>query len=127
MTPSAHRATRRPVPDLAVPLAAAWLSLLPMLAWADSYGKTDRKLCGFLNNITGLLDLGSMAVVTIAIVFAGYQIAFNHKRITEVASILVGGLFTGAAAQIAKMVVGGEGNGCEGLGALIQGWVTYAA
>jgi type IV secretion system protein VirB2 len=70
------------------------------------YGGTDTKVTGFLNNINGLLNLASIAVVTIAIIFAGYQIAFAHKRIADVAPILIGGLLIGAAAQIAKMLIG---------------------
>ena len=76
------------------------------LAQAGSYGGTDTKVTSFLNNINGLLNLASIAVVTIAIIFAGYQIAFAHKRIADVAPILIGGLLIGAAAQIAKMLIG---------------------
>lgn len=85
----------------------AMVALAPMIALADTgYEGTDAKVEGFLDNITGLLGLASIAVVTIAIIFAGYQIAFNHKRISDVAPILVGGLLIGAAGQIASMVIG---------------------
>lgn len=70
------------------------------------YGETGTKVTGFLTNINGLLNLASILVVTIAIIFAGYQIAFAHKRIADVAPILIGGLLIGAAAQIAKMLIG---------------------
>ncbi len=73
---------------------------------AQNYGGTDTKITGFLNNINGLLNLASILVVTIAIIFAGYQIAFAHKRIADVAPILIGGLLIGAAAQIANMIIG---------------------
>ena len=53
------------------------------------------------------------SVVTISIIFSGYQIAFNHKRISEVATILLGGVLIGAAAQIAKMLIGDTGNTCS--------------
>ena len=83
------------------------VALAPMIALAGTgYEGTDAKVEGFLDNITGLLGLASIAVVTIAIIFAGYQIAFNHKRISDVAPILVGGLLIGAAGQIASMVIG---------------------
>lgn len=84
---------------------------LPQLAFAQDGGfaGSDKKVCGFFDNITGLLNMASIAVVTIAIVFSGYQIAFAHKRITDVAPILIGGVLVGAAAQIAKMVVGDTG------------------
>jgi type IV secretion system protein VirB2 len=69
------------------------------------FGGTDGKITNFFTNIVGLLNLASIAVVTIAIIFAGYQIAFANKRISDVAPIVVGGLLIGAATQIAKMLV----------------------
>lgn len=66
---------------------------------------TGEKISGFFTNIVALLNLASIAVVTIAVIFAGYQIAFANKRISDVAPILVGGLLIGAATQIAKMLV----------------------
>jgi type IV secretion system protein VirB2 len=69
------------------------------------YGDTEDKVCGFLGNINNLLNIASVVVVTIAIIFAGYQIAFAHKRIADVAPILIGGLLIGAAAQIANMLI----------------------
>lgn len=89
----------------------------PGLAWAQAapdFGGTDSKVTGFLQNINGLLNLASIAVVTIAVIFAGYQIAFAHKRIADVAPILIGGFLIGAAAQIAKMLVG-DGGGAVAL------------
>lgn len=62
-------------------------------------------MTGFFNNINGLLNIASVAIVTIAIIFAGYQIAFNHKRIGDVAPVLIGGFLIGAAAQIARMLL----------------------
>ncbi|MBB1116357.1 TrbC/VirB2 family protein [Stenotrophomonas sp. W1S232] len=76
----------------------------PVLA-QDRYADTEGTVCGFLDNINGLLSVASIAVVTIAIIFAGYQIAFAHKRISDVAPILIGGLLIGAAGQIASMIM----------------------
>jgi type IV secretion system protein VirB2 len=82
---------------------------LALAEGAPDFGGTDSKVTGFLQNINGLLNLASIAVVTIAVIFAGYQIAFAHKRIADVAPILVGGFLIGAAAQIARMLVGDGG------------------
>ncbi|MFG3449543.1 TrbC/VirB2 family protein [Stenotrophomonas sp. NPDC047960] len=80
-----------------------------------NFGGTDKKVCGFFDNINGLLNIASIAVVTIAVIFAGYQIAFAHKRIGDVAPILIGGLLIGAAGQIAKMLLGdGNASSCSG-------------
>ena len=88
--------------------AAAALMLAPTLALAadGDFGGTDSKVTGFLNNVNGLLNLASISVVTIAVIFAGYQIAFAHKRIADVAPILIGGFLIGAAGQLAKMLIG---------------------
>jgi len=96
----------------AVAAPALFLLGVPGLALAGGapdFGGTDSKVTGFLQNINGLLNLASIAVVTIAVIFAGYQIAFAHKRIADVAPILIGGFLIGAAAQIAKMLVGDGG------------------
>ena len=68
---------------------------------ADAAGK----VTSFFTSITGLLNIASVAIVTIAVIFAGYQIAFNHKRVGDVAPVLIGGFLIGAAAQIAKMLL----------------------
>ena len=77
---------------------------LPAFA-EQGFGDTGEKVCGFLDNVNSVLSMASILVVTIAVIFAGYQIAFAHKRIGDVAPILIGGLLIGAAGQIASMVI----------------------
>lgn len=98
---------------------------LPELAFAtpDEGGEFEGQACDFLNNITGLLGIASIAVVTIAIVFAGYQIAFAHKRISDVAPILIGGLLIGAAGQLATWILGDEYADCSA--AIVQPMLHY--
>lgn len=85
--------------------ALSALAVLPMTVMAqDGTGATGR-VETFFTNINGILNVASIAVVTIAVIFAGYQIAFNHKRIGDVAPVLIGGFLIGAAAQIAKMLL----------------------
>ncbi|HEY4293107.1 TrbC/VirB2 family protein [Luteibacter sp.] len=84
--------------------------LLPSISLAQNVAETSKKVCGFFENINSLLNAASIVVVTIAVIFSGYQIAFAHKRIADVAPALVGGVLIGAAAQVAKMVVGGSGD-----------------
>jgi type IV secretion system protein VirB2 len=90
--------------------AAAFVAILvlPELAFAQAspFEGTDGTVKSFFKNINGLLNIASVAVVTIAVIFAGYQIAFAHKRIADVAPILIGGFLIGAAAQIANMLLG---------------------
>ena len=82
------------------------ISSLAMAQGGGTLTDTGGTITKFFTNIVGLLKLASIAVVTIAIIFAGYQIAFANKRISDVAPILVGGVLIGAAAQIAAMLIG---------------------
>lgn len=81
---------------------------MPGIAMAGSPpgGDAEGEVTRFFNSINGLLNIASISVVTIAVVFAGYQIAFAHKRIGDVAPVLIGGFLIGAAAQLAKMLLG---------------------
>ncbi|TDK22671.1 hypothetical protein E2F46_12960 [Luteimonas aestuarii] len=78
---------------------------VPEIAFAQDVTGAQGRVQSFFGNINALLNVASIAVVTIAIIFAGYQIAFNHKRIGDVAPVLIGGFLIGAAAQIAKMLL----------------------
>lgn len=111
-------------------LAAAFVgALFVPEVFAQSLEDTDKKVCSFFTNINSLLNMASIAVVTIAVVFAGYQIAFAHKRIADVAPILIGGLLIGAAGQIAKMLIGDSAEECTtgGVAALMQSALSYYA
>ncbi len=92
-------------------LAIAALIVLPCLA-AQATGSADGGLgetaCGFVKTIVGVLNAVSIVVVTVAIIFSGYQIAFAHKRISDVAPVFIGALLIGAATQIAKLFLGGS-------------------
>lgn len=63
------------------------------------------KVTTFFGSIQNILNAISVVVVTIAIIIAGYQIAFANKRIADVAPILIGGVLIGAATQIANLLI----------------------
>jgi type IV secretion system protein VirB2 len=125
--------TRNEMAHSAIHLSKAMIKALlltalfafPAMATPD-YADTDEKVCGFLNSVNGLLSMASIVVVTIAVIFAGYQIAFAHKRIGDVAPILIGGLLIGAAGQIASMVIDNEDGG-ESCSAMVSAMVQYVA
>lgn len=85
----------------------AAVAMMPAMGFAadDAFASTTGGACKFVSNVHFILNLMSVTVVTIAIIFAGYQIAFAHKRIADVAPVLIGGVLIGAAGQIAKMLV----------------------
>lgn len=89
--------------------AAAFVTLvLPSLAFAQDAQGTIDTTCKFATNINRILNAISIVVVTIAVIFSGYQIAFAHKRIGDVAPVLIGAVLIGAAGQIAKMFLAGS-------------------
>ncbi|HEV7122913.1 MAG TPA: TrbC/VirB2 family protein [Rhodanobacter sp.] len=89
--------------------AAAFVTLvLPDLALAQDASGTLDTTCRFATNINMILNAISVVVVTIAVIFSGYQIAFAHKRIGDVAPVLIGAVLIGAAGQIAKMFLAGS-------------------
>lgn len=84
----------------------ALVAMLMMPCMAFAQGTT---ACGdvstYMQTVITLLKAISIAVVTIAVIFAGYQIAFAHKRIAEVAPVLIGSVLIGAAGEIASMFI----------------------
>lgn len=109
-----HLQTQRTMVSVVLAFATCAILAAPS-AMAVGFAGADQKVCGFFDNINGLLNLASIAVVTVAIIFAGYQIAFAHKRISDVAPILIGGLLIGAASQVAKMLIGDTGEQCTAM------------
>ncbi|WP_240732552.1 MULTISPECIES: TrbC/VirB2 family protein [Dyella] len=101
-------------------------TVLPDIALADGLAGADQKVCGFFSNVNNILNLASVTVVTIAIILSGYQIAFAHKRISDVAPILIGGMLIGAAAQVAKMLIGEEGSAEQCAAMVISALRSYA-
>ncbi|WP_429002530.1 TrbC/VirB2 family protein [Xanthomonas sacchari] len=97
------------------------------MATGTDYAGADQKVCGFLGKTNNILNMASIVVVTIAVVFAGYQIAFAHKRVAEVAPVLLGGVLIGAAGQLAKMLIGDTGQtSCTAAITLVQHAMQYA-
>jgi type IV secretion system protein VirB2 len=96
-------------------LATAALIAAPALALAQADGGLASTTCGFLTNVQSVLNAVSIVVVTIAVIFSGYQIAFAHKRIGDVAPVFIGALLIGAATQIAKLFLSGTSgsNACS--------------
>ncbi len=73
----------------------------------QQFGEACGKVEGFFKNFETILKVISITIVTIAIVFAGYQVSFAHKRLSDIAPILIGGLLIGGAATIAGWFVAG--------------------
>lgn len=101
------------VSSLLMALVFVAVLAVPNMLFAQTFEGADERICGFFDDIRGLLNMASVAIVTIAVIFSGYQIAFAHKRFSEVAPVLIGGLLIGAASQIAGMLLLGNGATAE--------------
>lgn len=90
--------------SLAVLLGVVALSLADP-ALAQSTGGLDR-INTFMDNILALLRGISITVATIAIIWAGYKFLYQHADLSEIVYIIGGGLLVGAAAEIARYLLG---------------------
>lgn len=98
-----ERATVRPV--LSTALAGAWalaLAALSSLARAQGFDKIEETV----TNVYDILVVISVAVVTIAIIWAGFKMIFQGARLADVANLLIGGTLVGGAAAFAALIVG---------------------
>lgn len=96
-------------------LFVALLSVPHMLFAQDiDFGDTCTTVNSFFEGIEGMLKFISILVITVAIIFCGYQIAFAHKRISDVAPIMLGAVLIGGATTIATMLMSSDTNASAG-------------
>ena len=82
--------------------AVAVAGLLPS-PWAMAQGFD--QINTTVLNVQAILILISVAVVTIAIIWAGFKMIFGGARLSEVANVLIGGTLVGGAAAFASYIV----------------------
>jgi type IV secretion system protein VirB2 len=90
-----------PLRALCVVLAAAMASALPALAFAQGFDRVNTTV----TNVQAILVTISIAVVTIAIIWAGFKMIFQGARLADVANVLIGGTLVGGAAAFASYIV----------------------
>jgi type IV secretion system protein VirB2 len=81
---------------------------------AVDFGGTCDTVSSFFTGVEGMLKFISVLVITVAIIFCGYQIAFAHKRISDVAPVFLGALLIGGATTIATMLMSADTNASTG-------------
>lgn len=64
-------------------------------------------IAGNFTELNTIIQATRIIVVTTAVIFSGYQMAFNNKRFGEVWPILLGGLVVGAAGGFANYFISG--------------------
>ena len=58
-----------------------------------------------MNTVQTILFGVAIAVFTIALMIAGFKMAYSHAKWTEVSNIVIGGILVGAAPAIAGFLV----------------------
>src|SRR5204862_5081407 len=81
--------------------ALAGLAVLPVVARAQGFQKINTTV----TNVNAILVVISIAVVTIAIIWAGFKMIFQGARLADVANVLIGGTLVGGAAAFASYIV----------------------
>ena len=76
-----------------------------LLAHALTHAQGFEKINTTVTNVNAILVTVSIAVVTIAIIWAGFKMIFQGARLSEVANILIGGSLIGGAAAMATFIV----------------------
>ena len=83
-----------------LPIVLANALILPM-ARAQGFDKINTTV----TNVQAILVTISIAVVTIAIIWAGFKMIFQGARLADVANVLIGGTLIGGAAAFANFIV----------------------
>ena len=82
-----------------LPHAALALATSPAFAQLEKVNTT-------LTVIQTMLVGIAVIVITIAVMWAGYKMVFQHSRWSEISNIVIGGILIGAAPAIAAWLAG---------------------
>ena len=74
-------------------------------AFAQTSGTPFSGLQTTLQNIVATLNVAGVAVITIAVAWAGYRMIFQHTRWADIAMIVLGAVLVGFAGIIAQWLI----------------------
>ena len=86
-------------------VAPALSALLLAAAAPSALAQGFDKISTTVTNVNAILVTISIAVVTIAIIWAGFKMIFQGARLADVANVLIGGTLIGGAAAFASYIV----------------------
>ena len=89
------------IPALAVVAIILAAMVASPIAGAQGFDKINTTV----TNVQAILVTISVAVVTIAIIWAGFKMIFQGARLVDVANVLIGGTLVGGAAAFASFIV----------------------
>jgi type IV secretion system protein VirB2 len=80
-------------------------SLLTILAITSPAFAQIAKVNTVMTNVQTVLTGVAVTIFTVAIIWAGFKMAFQHAKWTEVSNIVIGGILVGGAAGIAGWLI----------------------
>jgi type IV secretion system protein VirB2 len=94
------------IPHNIKPALVGLVMTLAMLSSRFAAAAGFDKIDDTVTNVNTILVTISIAVVTIAIIWAGFKMIFQGARLADVANVLIGGTLVGGAAAFASYIVG---------------------
>lgn len=82
-------------------------AMLSSLAMAGTGGGPEGAATDIIDTVVSILQAVGVGLFTIAIMWAGYRIAFQGARFADVANVVIGGILVGGAAVFAAWLMGG--------------------
>lgn len=84
--------------------AVATASALLLLSASNAYAQIT-KVNTVMENVQTVLTGVAVTVFTLAIIWAGFKMAFQHSKWSEVSNIVTGGILVGGAAGISSWLI----------------------
>jgi type IV secretion system protein VirB2 len=84
---------------------ASRLNVVMLLAMTNPAFAQIAKVNTVMTNVQTVLTGVAVTIFTVAIIWAGFKMAFQHAKWTEVSNIVIGGILVGGAAGIASWLI----------------------
>jgi len=85
--------------------AASWLLGVVVLLESDPAWAQITKVNTVMQNVQTVLVSVAVTLFTIAIMWAGFKMAFSHAQWSDVSNVVIGGILVGGAAGIAAWLI----------------------
>lgn len=86
-------------------VAAAWLLGVVILLESDPAWAQITKVNTVMQNVQTVLTSVAVTLFTVAIMWAGFKMAFSHAQWSDVSNVVIGGILVGGAAGIAAWLI----------------------
>ena len=85
--------------------AASWLLGVVVLLESDPAWAQITKVNTVMQNVQTVLTSVAVTLFTVAIMWAGFKMAFSHAQWSDVSNVVIGGILVGGAAGIAAWLI----------------------